>query len=945
MAFSFGRGGRLTGQNGGFRPGQNIRVLCRFRPPTAADSDMVTASWQDDPRSGKVRFLADGQTIVAENRSSGNVKEIVFTFDRVFRDANQEEVYQDSARASVGDVLEGYNATIFAYGQTGAGKTHTMMGSRENPGIIPRSIAHIFREIGSRDADSQFAIKASFVEVYNEAVRDLLNPVSKNLKVHESPGIGAWIEDATELPLSSEEDVYELLDIGNLNRAVAAHAMNDESSRSHSIFMLSVSTRAVDGTIRTGMLNLCDLAGSEKTKKTKATGDVLTEAKNINKSLHALGSCINALSKGKAHVPYRDSKLTRILQESLGGNCKTTVIIACSPVSDNHAETISTCRFAQRAKLIQSKATQNIQKSDGDVREEMQRLQAQVEQLRVENSTLKEETQSKALSEEAVAVIAARRAGQAAAVAQMEALKSELASSKQSVLTMEEQLTASQEAADMKVDTTRQALEAAEVALRAARDEAGRIELQSIEMQAQQRTEAVGMFEDRLHSLRQTYASKLQQFQSAAMDAVQQSFTTKQDAHLAELKAEHLHRLHGEFTAARDRWQAPPALAAEPQPETEQELGRAKARNNWRSLKIRTRSAVRILQDVDPGQAVQIQSAIRGMQARNSAKDLNKAEIEKGGAAAIFMGAPSAYTNLDADETLRRAAHAQLRKRKSQIEELEGELVKRDGVVEGLNSYLSALGQKLHDVVADVAFADESKAVTCIREELKNLVGGLSSNADASDRLEQLQAGINRLHQLQRLPTRTPSGTIVPSDVTDVRASLPVLTQKDEGVVFSFVDLAGTRLQQLDANLASLQTLERLPAAREPFQPFEYSEVAYAGPSTIWIDSTDVEQLDLSGPVGISGLSGWKWRVVDADHGMLETWDGSRHQLDDGDTLPGGWVEPVDTESTRTDDGSEVFSTCSDDSDAGVAPMHAHEDSTLLQERVGADPPGAIQHS
>eukprot|EP01052_Picozoa_sp_SAG31_P009514 SAG31_NODE_501_length_14835_cov_11.191979_1_plen_303_part_00 len=285
---------------------------------------------------------------------SGTQKSIRFTFDKVFNgpDATQAQVYEYSARPSIDDVLEGYNATIFAYGQTGAGKTHTMIGTRSDPGIIPRCIQQLFSKIVARGKDVQFAVRASFVEVYNEVIRDLLNPSGNNLKIHESPGVGSWIDDVTEVPLTSEKDVFELLDIGNVNRAVAAHGMNDQSSRSHSIFMLSLSSKTVDGVIRTGMLNLCDLAGSEKIKKTRASGSVLTEAKNINKSLHALGSCINALSKDKGHVPFRDSKLTRILQESLGGNCKTTVIIACSPASTEVAETVSACRFGQRAKQV-----------------------------------------------------------------------------------------------------------------------------------------------------------------------------------------------------------------------------------------------------------------------------------------------------------------------------------------------------------------------------------------------------------------------------------------------------------------------------------------------------------------------------------------------------------------------------------------------------------------
>ena len=213
----------------------------------------------------------------------------------------------------------------------------------------------------------------------------------------------------------------------------------------------------------------------------------------------------------------------------------------------------------------------------------------------------------------------------------------------------------------------------------------------------------------------------LQNFQSEAVQAVQVSFASKQEEHLAALKADHIEKLNAEFAAARDRWNEA-AGAAGPSGGTD-----------------------KLLEKVDPESAVRIQSAFRGLKARNSAKDLNKAEIEKGGAAAIFLGGPSEYSNLDADETMRRAAHGQLKRKDSKIEDLEHELVRRDGIVAGLNNYLDTLGAKLKDVVTDVAYVDgdEMNAVATLRQELKQVVGGLNSAEDATNRLAQLEAGVS----------------------------------------------------------------------------------------------------------------------------------------------------------------------------------------------------------
>ena len=224
-------------------------------------------------------------------------------------------------------------------------------------GVIPRMVTTVFDYISDTPDHIEFTVKVSIVEIYMERIRDLLNPKKVNLKVREDKSKGIYIEDVTESYVSDEKDVYDFLRYGHNNRATTMTNMNESSSRSHSIFMMTIhQNNLLEMTAKTGKLYLVDLAGSEKVAKTGAVGQVLEEAKEINKSLSALGNVINALtdSKGQQHIPYRDSKLTRILQESLGGNSRTSLIINCSPSSFNENETLSALRFGYRAKSIKN---------------------------------------------------------------------------------------------------------------------------------------------------------------------------------------------------------------------------------------------------------------------------------------------------------------------------------------------------------------------------------------------------------------------------------------------------------------------------------------------------------------------------------------------------------------------------------------------------------------
>ncbi|CAE6504115.1 unnamed protein product [Rhizoctonia solani] len=282
----------------------------------------------------------------------------------------------------VKDVINGYNGTVFAYGQTGSGKTFTMMGadidSEELKGIIPRITEQIFTSIVESDAHLEYLVKVSYMEIYLERIRDLLAPHNDNLQVHEEKNKGVYVKNLSDYYVSNAKEVYEIMRQGGQARAVTATNMNAESSRSHSIFLITIQQKNIEtGAMKTGNLYLVDLAGSEKVGKTGASGQTLEEAKKINKSLSALGMVINALTDGKSsHIPYRDSKLTRILQESLGGNSRTTLIINCSPSSYNEAETLSTLRFGMRAKSIKNTARVNAELSPAELKGLLKKAQS-----------------------------------------------------------------------------------------------------------------------------------------------------------------------------------------------------------------------------------------------------------------------------------------------------------------------------------------------------------------------------------------------------------------------------------------------------------------------------------------------------------------------------------------------------------------------------------------
>lgn len=313
------------------------------------------------------------------------VKDIRFCFDRVFdEDCGQEEVYDGSAKELVGHVMNGFHSTVFAYGATGCGKTHTISGSRDKPGIVFLIMKDLFSRIAAKAHDTDIALTVSYLEIYNETIRDLLAPESGQLQLREANGMAHPAGLSTKEPTCAT-DVVEWITLGNANRTVNATEANATSSRSHAVLRVTITQKPRAGGLtensQSATLSVIDLAGSERASVTKNKGDRLIEGANINRSLLALGNCINALCdpRKRGHVPYRDSKLTRLLKQSLGGNCKTVMIVCVSPSSAHYDETHNTLQYANRAKEIKTKAIRNVISVDRHVAQYCQQIMEQAQ--------------------------------------------------------------------------------------------------------------------------------------------------------------------------------------------------------------------------------------------------------------------------------------------------------------------------------------------------------------------------------------------------------------------------------------------------------------------------------------------------------------------------------------------------------------------------------------
>uniref|UniRef100_A0A183BMA1 Kinesin motor domain-containing protein n=1 Tax=Globodera pallida TaxID=36090 RepID=A0A183BMA1_GLOPA len=369
--------------------GECVKVAVRCRPLSSTEISQG--------HSNIVRADVSRGCIEVQNPKEPNQPLKCFLYDSIFGESSKQlDLYDETVRAIVDSVLQGFNGTVFAYGQTGTGKTHTMEGEgrREDPaqrGVIPNAIEHIFQHIAHSPPNQQYLVRASFLEIYQEEIRDLLNRnANKRLELKERPDVGVYVKELSSFVTKSVEEIEHVIKVGRSNRSVGRTNMNEHSSRSHAIFVITVECSETDQDgqthIRVGRLNLVDLAGSERQSKTGSEGQRFREATRINLSLSALGNVISALSdQSSAHIPYRDSKLTRLLQDSLGGNSKTVMIANIGPASYNFEETLSTLRYASRAKQIENKPKINEDPKDALLREfqdEIARLKELLEQRR-----------------------------------------------------------------------------------------------------------------------------------------------------------------------------------------------------------------------------------------------------------------------------------------------------------------------------------------------------------------------------------------------------------------------------------------------------------------------------------------------------------------------------------------------------------------------------------
>ncbi|CAK0833521.1 unnamed protein product [Prorocentrum cordatum] len=285
-----------------------------------------------------------------------------YSFDSVFDEhSTQEDVFSE-CKSLVSSAFDGFNVTVFAYGQTGAGKTHTMYGNDADPGLVPRLAGELFSIIDKYSHESHSRVKCSMFELYRDELVDLYRTKAgaRGLEIKKDTRGSVYVENASDREVANPPELLKAIEDGMADRHVAATSMNSASSRSHLIFIIVVeTTNKATKQVSTGKLTLCDLAGSERVKKSEASGEVLKEAQSINKSLSALGDVIEALTKHSKHVPYRNHKLTQLLSDSLGGNAKTLMFVNCSPVGSNADETAAALGYATRAKMITNKVEKN----------------------------------------------------------------------------------------------------------------------------------------------------------------------------------------------------------------------------------------------------------------------------------------------------------------------------------------------------------------------------------------------------------------------------------------------------------------------------------------------------------------------------------------------------------------------------------------------------------
>ncbi|KAI3671591.1 hypothetical protein L1987_87330 [Smallanthus sonchifolius] len=368
---------------------EKICVAVRVRPPVTSSEDFTSSNFNGS------HWKVEDNRISLHRSLSGTPlpPALSYTFDHVFdNDCSNATVYDLLTKDIIHAVIQGFNGTAFAYGHTSSGKTFTMNGSDNDPGVINRAVKDIFDKTNA-STDREFLIRVSYMEIYNEEINDLFAIENQKLQIHESLERGIFVAGLREEIVNSAEQVLKLIEMGEVNRHFGETNMNARSSRSHTIFRMVIESKGkdsgsndystLDDAIRVSVLNLVDLAGSERIAKTGAGGVRLKEGKYINKSLMILGNVINKLSDGakqRGHIPYRDSKLTRILQPALGGNAKTSIICTVAPEEVHIEETKGTLQFASRAKRITNCVQVNEILTDAAL---LKRQKLEIEELRM----------------------------------------------------------------------------------------------------------------------------------------------------------------------------------------------------------------------------------------------------------------------------------------------------------------------------------------------------------------------------------------------------------------------------------------------------------------------------------------------------------------------------------------------------------------------------------
>eukprot|EP00392_Amoebophrya_sp_AT5.2_P008523 g8551.t1 len=409
---------------------ENILVAVRCRPPPPTEACIVKVLDES------LVILQDpGDQLQSDYLRLNKSRERRYKFDLAFSgQVSTEEVYRKTAQNLIPSILNGYNATVFAYGATGAGKTHTMIGPPPStsgagassqpvePGIMFLILRDLFHLVKTKSSGSgsgaaaengsnklEHVVKCSFLEVYNENIRDLLtskDSADNHLELREDPVKGCYVAGLQELPAQSVDEIMALLHLGNRNRTTEGTAANETSSRSHAVLQLNVEEELGTGQTSIGKLSLIDLAGSERASKALSKGDRMIEASNINRSLLALGNCINALVENekqrRAFIPYRDSKLTRLLKDSLGGNCRTCMIACISPTANHFEETSNTLKYANRTKNIKtSNYRRNLVTTTEETDAQVAEYVVIISDLQKEISELKQNSELKQIRAEA----------------------------------------------------------------------------------------------------------------------------------------------------------------------------------------------------------------------------------------------------------------------------------------------------------------------------------------------------------------------------------------------------------------------------------------------------------------------------------------------------------------------------------------------------------------